>query len=47
MQRLIELPSIYPNVKVCHFHVDITNNRLDFKVKWAQGENGTRVKVGS
>ncbi|KAJ7520528.1 hypothetical protein O6H91_19G009400 [Diphasiastrum complanatum] len=32
MQRLVELSSIYPNVKICQFSAGITNNRLDFKV---------------
>lgn len=37
MQRLVELPSLYPNVKVCHFHVEIPNNRLDFKFFLKEG----------
>eukprot|EP00249_Psilotum_nudum_P036176 c6496_g1_i2 orf=466-1101(-) len=37
MQRLVELASIYPNVKVCHFQVAITNNRLDFKYTLKEG----------
>ena len=32
MENLSELAPIYPNVKILHFHVDIRNNRLDFKV---------------
>lgn len=32
MENLSELASIYPNVKILHFYVDIRNNRLDFKV---------------
>ncbi|KAM4085623.1 hypothetical protein ACJW30_10G042000 [Castanea mollissima] len=31
MENLSELATIYPNVKILHFHVDIRNNRLDFK----------------
>ncbi|CAK9311117.1 unnamed protein product [Citrullus colocynthis] len=31
MEGLSELATIYPNVKILHFHVDIRNNRLDFK----------------
>lgn len=37
MERLVELSSLYPNVKVCHFHVEITNNRLDFKFSLKDG----------
>ena len=33
MENLSELATIYPNVKILHFHVDIRNNRLDFKVE--------------
>ncbi|CAB78741.1 hypothetical protein [Arabidopsis thaliana] len=32
MDSLAELATIYPNVKVLHFYVDIRDNRLDFKV---------------
>lgn len=32
MENLSELATIYPNVKILHFHVDVKNNRLDFKV---------------
>ncbi|KAL5728374.1 MutS protein msh4 [Ranunculus cassubicifolius] len=31
MKSLSELPTIYPNVQIHHFHVDVKNNRLDFK----------------
>ncbi|EXC02119.1 MutS protein-4-like protein [Morus notabilis] len=31
MENLSELATIYPNVKILHFNVDIRNNRLDFK----------------
>lgn len=32
MENLSELATIYPNVKILHFDVDIKNSRLDFKV---------------
>ncbi|KAK8483844.1 hypothetical protein V6N11_019571 [Hibiscus sabdariffa] len=32
MENLSELATIYPNVKILHFYVDIRNSRLDFKV---------------
>lgn len=32
MENLSELVTVYPNVKILHFDVDIKNNRLDFKV---------------
>ncbi|XP_057853296.2 DNA mismatch repair protein MSH4 isoform X2 [Cryptomeria japonica] len=31
MERLADLASMYPNVKVCHFQVDVKANRMDFK----------------
>ncbi|XP_074331637.1 DNA mismatch repair protein MSH4 isoform X4 [Apium graveolens] len=31
MENLSELATVYPNVKILHFHVDVKNNRLDFK----------------
>ncbi|KAL6280006.1 hypothetical protein ACE6H2_016887 [Prunus campanulata] len=31
MENLSELVTVYPNVKILHFDVDIKNNRLDFK----------------
>ncbi|KAK3005427.1 hypothetical protein RJ639_017105 [Escallonia herrerae] len=37
MENLSELATIYPNVKVLHFHVDINNNRLDFKFQLKEG----------
>ncbi|XP_022957703.1 DNA mismatch repair protein MSH4 [Cucurbita moschata] len=37
MDGLSELVTIYPNVKVLHFHVDIRNNRLDFKFQLKDG----------
>ncbi|KAL2903082.1 DNA mismatch repair protein MSH4 [Bienertia sinuspersici] len=33
MENLSDLATLYPNVKILHFHVDIRNNRLDFKLK--------------
>ncbi|KMS95658.1 hypothetical protein BVRB_006330 [Beta vulgaris subsp. vulgaris] len=39
MENLSDLSTLYPNVKVLHFHVDIRNNRLDFKF---QLKDGTR-----
>lgn len=32
MENLSELAAMYPNVKILHFHVDVKNNRMDFKV---------------
>lgn len=37
MDSLAELATIYPNVKVLHFHVDIRDNRLDFKFQLRDG----------
>ncbi len=31
VQKLTELSTMYPNVTTCHFAVDISRNRLDFK----------------
>ncbi|XP_042510383.1 DNA mismatch repair protein MSH4 isoform X2 [Macadamia integrifolia] len=33
MENLSELATIYPNVKILHFDVDVKNNRLEFKLK--------------
>lgn len=33
MENLVELATIYPNVKILHFYVDVQNKHLDFKVK--------------
>ncbi|RDX85856.1 DNA mismatch repair protein MSH4, partial [Mucuna pruriens] len=33
MENMSELATIYPNVKILHFHVDLKNNHLDFKVE--------------
>ncbi|XP_058085648.1 DNA mismatch repair protein MSH4 isoform X6 [Magnolia sinica] len=37
MENLSELASIYPNVKILHFEVDVKNNRLDFKFNLRDG----------
>ncbi|XP_031741354.1 DNA mismatch repair protein MSH4 isoform X1 [Cucumis sativus] len=37
MEGLSELATIYPNVKILHFHVDIRNHRLDFKFQLKDG----------
>lgn len=37
MENISELATIYPNVKVLHFHVDIKNNRMDFKFQLKDG----------
>ncbi|KAG6636002.1 hypothetical protein CIPAW_11G081300 [Carya illinoinensis] len=37
MENLSELATIYPNVKILHFQVDIRNNRLDFKHQLKDG----------
>eukprot|EP00262_Sarcandra_glabra_P011811 TRINITY_DN2910_c0_g1_i3.p1 TRINITY_DN2910_c0_g1~~TRINITY_DN2910_c0_g1_i3.p1 ORF type:complete len:737 (-),score=134.23 TRINITY_DN2910_c0_g1_i3:375-2585(-) len=37
MESLLELATIYPNVKILHLQVDIKNNRLDFKFHLKDG----------
>ncbi|XP_040365989.1 DNA mismatch repair protein MSH4 isoform X2 [Rosa chinensis] len=37
MENLSELVTVYPNVKILHFNVDIKNNRLDFKFQLKEG----------
>ncbi|XP_020084486.1 DNA mismatch repair protein MSH4 isoform X2 [Ananas comosus] len=37
MEGLSELATIYPNVKILHFEVDLRNNRLDFKFRLKDG----------
>lgn len=37
MENLSELATIYPNVKILHFFVDIRNSRLDFKFQLMDG----------
>ncbi|XP_072093317.1 DNA mismatch repair protein MSH4 isoform X2 [Arachis hypogaea] len=37
MENISELATIYPNVKILHFHVDLRNNHLDFKFNLKEG----------
>uniref|UniRef100_A0A7N0VI26 DNA mismatch repair protein MSH4 n=2 Tax=Kalanchoe fedtschenkoi TaxID=63787 RepID=A0A7N0VI26_KALFE len=37
MENLVELATIYPNVKILHFYVDVQNNHLDFKFQLKDG----------
>ncbi|MED6157028.1 MutS protein msh4 [Stylosanthes scabra] len=37
MENISELATIYPNVKILHFHVDLRNNHLDFKFQLKEG----------
>lgn len=37
MEDLSDLATLYPNVKILHLHVDIRNNRLDFKFQLKDG----------
>ncbi|XP_051216073.1 DNA mismatch repair protein MSH4 isoform X3 [Lolium perenne] len=37
MEGLSELATMYPNVKILHFEVDLRNNRLDFKFQLKDG----------
>ncbi|XP_042510382.1 DNA mismatch repair protein MSH4 isoform X1 [Macadamia integrifolia] len=37
MENLSELATIYPNVKILHFDVDVKNNRLEFKFQLKDG----------
>lgn len=37
MENLSELVTVYSNVKILHFDVDIKNNRLDFKFQLKEG----------
>lgn len=39
MENLSELAAMYPNVKILHFHVDVKNNRMDFKVSMVEWLN--------
>lgn len=41
MENLSELATIYPNVKVVHFDVEIKNKHMDFKVICLPGYNIT------
>ncbi|KAI9076551.1 hypothetical protein K1719_041537 [Acacia pycnantha] len=37
MENLSELATVYPNVKILHFHVDLKNSHLDFKFELKEG----------
>ncbi|CAH1415689.1 unnamed protein product [Lactuca virosa] len=37
MEKLSQVASIYPNVKILHFNVEVKNNRLDFKFELKDG----------
>ncbi|XP_031392711.1 DNA mismatch repair protein MSH4 isoform X1 [Punica granatum] len=37
IETMAELATIYPNVKISHFDVDVKNNRLDFKFQLKDG----------
>ncbi|MED6219937.1 MutS protein msh4 [Stylosanthes scabra] len=37
MENISELATMYPNVKILHFHVDLRNNHLDFKFQLKEG----------
>ncbi|XP_061368287.1 DNA mismatch repair protein MSH4 [Gastrolobium bilobum] len=37
MENMSELATIYPNVKILHFDVDLKNNHLDFKFQLKEG----------
>nr|XP_043610732.1 DNA mismatch repair protein MSH4 [Erigeron canadensis] len=37
METLSELATVYPNVKILHFNVEVKNNRLDFKFELKDG----------
>ncbi|KAL2348173.1 hypothetical protein Fmac_002173 [Flemingia macrophylla] len=37
MENMSELATIYPNVKILYFHVDLKNNHLDFKFQLKEG----------
>ncbi|MCD9646498.1 hypothetical protein HAX54_036370 [Datura stramonium] len=37
MENLSALSTMYPNVKILHFDVDVRNNRMDFKFQLADG----------
>ncbi|CAI0418039.1 unnamed protein product [Linum tenue] len=37
MENLSELATLYPNVRILHFDVDVLNKRLDFKFKLKDG----------
>ncbi|WJX55065.1 MutS protein msh4 [Trifolium repens] len=37
MENISELATIYPNVKILHFHVELKNNHLEFKFQIKEG----------
>ncbi|XP_024639558.1 DNA mismatch repair protein MSH4 isoform X2 [Medicago truncatula] len=37
MENIAELATIYPNVKILHFHVELKNNHLEFKFQLKEG----------
>ncbi|XP_027193469.1 DNA mismatch repair protein MSH4 isoform X2 [Cicer arietinum] len=37
MENISELATMYPNVKILHFHVDLKNNHLEFKFQLKEG----------
>ncbi|XP_054823415.1 DNA mismatch repair protein MSH4 isoform X2 [Prosopis cineraria] len=37
MENLSELATVYPNVKILHFHVDLKNSHIDFKFQLKEG----------
>ncbi|KAK2372322.1 DNA mismatch repair protein MSH4 [Trifolium repens] len=37
MENISELATIYPNVKILHFHVELKNNHLEFKFQLKEG----------
>jgi len=43
MEGLSELATMYPNVKILHFEVDLRNDRLDFKVCTGTGNSRNLV----
>lgn len=47
MERLSELASIYPNVKVCHFQVNVRDNRMDFKLVFLGYQTMLLKKLGT
>ncbi|VFQ64713.1 unnamed protein product [Cuscuta campestris] len=39
MENLSELATLYPNVKMLHFYVEVKNNRMDFKFQLKDGQS--------
>lgn len=44
-KRMGELASIYPNVKVCYFSVEVQNERLKYEVSTACSHRSVSQKV--